>query len=83
MAAAALLSGVAGHYALHSVSRFLPWETTWGAIIRFAGGAAAVGVAYFLLGLLFSSRTIRAIRRRRDLLHPPGSSDPAAGENAG
>jgi putative peptidoglycan lipid II flippase len=76
MAAAAILSGVAGHYALLAASRFLPWETLWGAVIRFAGGTAAVGVAYFSLGLLFSSSTVRAIRGRGDLLHPPGSAGP-------
>jgi putative peptidoglycan lipid II flippase len=83
MAAAAVLSGVAGHYALHAASRYLPWETAWGSIIRFTGGAAAVGVAYFFLGLLFSSRTVRAIRGRRDLLRPPGSSDPATPDDGG
>ncbi|HEX9206208.1 MAG TPA: lipid II flippase MurJ, partial [Candidatus Deferrimicrobiaceae bacterium] len=76
MAAAAVLAGAAGHYALLAASRFLPWETPWGAIVRFIGGAAAVGAAYFFLGLLFSSRTVRTIKGRRDLLHPPGSGEP-------
>ncbi|HEX9192078.1 MAG TPA: murein biosynthesis integral membrane protein MurJ [Candidatus Deferrimicrobiaceae bacterium] len=81
LAAAAVLSGVAGHYALLAASRFLPWETPWGAVIRLAGGAAAVGVAFFFLGLLFSSRTVRTIRGRRDLLHPPGAAGPADGDD--
>jgi len=42
-------------------------------MIRLAGGAAAIGGAYFLLAFLFHSGTVRTIHRREDLLHPPGS----------
>lgn len=77
MAVAAVLAGVAGQYALLFASRVLPWETAWGAVVRVVGGAAVVGVAYFFLGILFSSRTVRAIKGRQDLLHPPGAAEPA------
>jgi len=76
LALAAILAGVAGHYALGAASGFLPWETLWGSIVRLAGGAAAVGVVYFFLGLMLKSSTFRTIRGRRDLLHPPESAAP-------
>ena len=80
LALAAILAGVAGHYALGAASGFLPWETLWGSVVRLAGGAAAVGVVYFFLGLMLKSSTFRTIRGRRDLLHPP---EPAAPRGEG
>jgi putative peptidoglycan lipid II flippase len=73
LALAAALAGVAGYILLGAASKFLAWETVFGSMIRLAGGAAAVGVIYFLLAFLFRSGTVRTIHRREDLLHPPGS----------
>lgn len=79
MALAAVLAGTAGHFTMGAVSRLLAWETFLGSAIRLAGGAAAVGAAYFLLAFLLGSRTVRAIHRREDLLHPPGSGSAGGG----
>ncbi len=75
MALAAVLAGTAGGYGLSAAARFLSWETLWGSLARFLAGAALIFAAYFLIAFLGRSRTVRMIRRREDLLHPP-SSDP-------
>ncbi|MGE5246706.1 MAG: murein biosynthesis integral membrane protein MurJ [Verrucomicrobiota bacterium] len=77
MAAAAVLAAAAGRYLLSAAGRLVPWETAWGALTRFAAGTAVIGVVYFLVAFLAGSRTVRAVRRRRDLLHPPASAEGA------
>ena len=72
LALAAALAGGIGYVLLGAASRFLAWETVFGSMIRLAGGAAAIGGAYFLLAFLFHSGTVKTIHRREDLLHPPG-----------
>jgi putative peptidoglycan lipid II flippase len=74
MALAAILAGGAGRYGLSAAARFLSWETVWGSLARFMAGAALIGTAYFLIAFLVKSRTVRMIRRREDLLHPPSSA---------
>jgi putative peptidoglycan lipid II flippase len=78
MAAAAVVAGVIGRYGLSAAARFVPWETSWGALARFAAGATGIGIAYLLLAILAGSRTARTIRRRRDLFHPPPAGPDAA-----
>ncbi len=73
LSAAAAIAGAAGYLALYAASAFIAWETPFGSLIRLAGGAAVVGVIYFLLALLFHSDTVRNIHRSEDLLHPPGT----------
>jgi putative peptidoglycan lipid II flippase len=75
MAAAAVLAGAVGRYGLSEAARFVSWETPWGALIRLAAGATAIGGVYVLFAFLAGSRTVRTIRRRRDLLRPP-AADP-------
>jgi len=78
MAAAAVLAGAAGRYLLSFADRFVSWETTWGALARFAAGSFTIGAVYFVAAYLGGSHTVRTIRRRQDLLHPP-SGRPADG----
>lgn len=77
MALAAVLAGLAGHYGLSCASRFLTWETFFGALARAAAGSVLIGAAYFLAALLLGCRTVRLIHGRKDLLRPP-SPDPGA-----
>jgi putative peptidoglycan lipid II flippase len=72
LSAAAVLAAAVGRYGLSVASRFVSWETAWGALARIAAGAAAIGAAYFLCAFLFQSRTVRTVRSRHALLHPPG-----------
>jgi hypothetical protein len=53
-------------------------DTFTGALTRFAAGAAFVAVIYSLAALLLGCRTIRAVRRKDDLFHPP-SREPGIG----
>ncbi|MBP2675031.1 MAG: integral rane protein MviN, partial [Deltaproteobacteria bacterium] len=71
IALAALLAGAVGRYVLSAAARFLSWETFPGSLARFAAGTILIGAAYFLFAFLLKSETVRAIRRRGDLLHPP------------
>jgi putative peptidoglycan lipid II flippase len=75
MALAAVLAGTTGRYLLSAAARFLSWETFPGSLARFAAGTILIGASYFLFAFLLKSETVRAIRRRGDLLHPP-SADP-------
>ena len=82
LAVAAAVAGTAGFFFLDAASRFLAWETVFGSMVRLACGASFVGGVYFLLAFLFHSGTVRTIRRRADLLHPPGSiPGEGSGEN--
>ena len=40
---------------------------------RLKAGGVAVAAVYYLAARMLRSRTARGIRRREDLLHPPGS----------
>jgi putative peptidoglycan lipid II flippase len=71
MAMAAVVAGAVGRYVLSAAARFVPWETSWGALARFAAGATMIGTAYLLCAILAGSRTARTIRRRQDLFQPP------------
>jgi peptidoglycan biosynthesis protein MviN/MurJ (putative lipid II flippase) len=79
MALAAVLAGAAGMYALSVAGRFLSWETFPGALARFAAGALFIAVAYYAVAFLLGCRTVRAIRRKEDLLHPPSKPPEAPG----
>lgn len=77
-------SGAAAAYAASRLLRFLSpwasWEALPGALTRLAAGGAAVAVGYYLCARLLRSTTARAIRGRRDLLHPPRAEGTAAAE---
>lgn len=55
----------------------IPWETFGGALLRFGAGSAVVLVLAYLYARLLGSRTALSIRRKEDLLHPPGE-DPTS-----
>ena len=61
----------AGVVLLDRLSRWFSWETLTGSSLRLAAGGTGVAVAYYLCGRLVRSRTVRSIRHRGDLLHPP------------
>jgi putative peptidoglycan lipid II flippase len=67
-AAAGALVRYAGEPAFGGVS----WETFGGALLRFGAGGAAVLALSFCFAWLLGSRTARSVRRKEDLLHPPG-----------
>ena len=71
MAFSAVLAAAAGMYALRAAGQLLSMDTFAGALTRFAAGAAFVAVIYSLAALLLGCRTIRAVRRKEDLFHPP------------
>ncbi|MBI5418932.1 MAG: murein biosynthesis integral membrane protein MurJ [Deltaproteobacteria bacterium] len=71
MAFAGAVAAMAGWYWLGVSGRWVSWETFGGAVIRFAAGGAAMAAVYYLCALLLRSRTARAIKRRRDVFHPP------------
>jgi len=61
----------AGVVLLDRLSRWFSWETLTGSSLRLAAGGTGVAVAFYLCGRLVRSRTVRSIRHRGDLLHPP------------
>lgn len=61
----------AGVVLLDRLSRWFSWESLPGAVVRLAAGGTGIAVAFYLCGRLVRSRTVRSIRRRGDLLHPP------------
>jgi len=71
LALAAILAGAAGRYGLSAVERIVSWETFPGALTRFTVGAVIIGATYFLAAFLLGCRSVRTIRRKEDLLHPP------------
>jgi len=80
MAAAGAVAAFAGTAGLDFMSRWSPWETFTGSLVRFVAGGAAVALVYFLCALLLRSRTAGTIRSRKDLFRPPripGAPEPA------
>ncbi|MGE5664345.1 MAG: murein biosynthesis integral membrane protein MurJ, partial [Deltaproteobacteria bacterium] len=74
MAVSGVVAAFAGSYALGIASRWISWETFTGSAIRLVAAGTAVCAVYFLCALLLRCRTARAIRGRKDLLHPPGTA---------
>ncbi|MEW6719648.1 MAG: murein biosynthesis integral membrane protein MurJ [Thermodesulfobacteriota bacterium] len=73
MALAAALAAAVGGYGLSAAAKYLSWETYYGALARSAAGSVLVCAACWLFALLLGCRTVRAIRRKEDLLHPPSA----------
>ncbi len=76
MAVAGGAAPLAGAWVLSRTASLSSWETVPGALARLAAGGVAVAAAYYLAARVLRSRTARAIRRREDLLRPPGPGRP-------
>jgi putative peptidoglycan lipid II flippase len=72
LALAAAAAGAAGRYAALPLLGGVSWETFGGALLRLGAGSAVVLALSLAFAWLLGSPTARSIRRKEDLLHPPG-----------